>query len=1464
MQSSFNIENLQQKLSDLYIQFSQIFGCADIDASLFKELRSLNVLTCQPCAKKLKYEGAWTCKDCEGDSTCIICMECYERSKEKHKNHKVLFKPKANGCCDCGDPDAWSVEGTCDDHLSSLNTQEDIDEYIKTVFHEEFLKQINDVLYKIFDTLCDYFINGVNYTKINSDLQLADIVGKFLEFIYKISDANLAMLHIVSGMLSTNYNNHSTNHRCVGLFSNNDIIIINKTEEKHQCQCQFIRLLFNVWNESIKREGLMFLLLKNFKLKLIMGVAFYSLYTELNEHKAETIQDLAVQISSTELSEVIFKNTEFISMFSDDLYKYIENKLALISEKKNDNNIRLDYSSLYYILKKFQRTIIYIIKPSTVKKASECTSLYKRMIDILCLIHNENSFKLVKEFQHDGWNEYLCEVENSILYAFSFLVSLIDFNANTNVNEILLYLVSKIANQNHTCLDETTFSFHLTLYRGFSLFLCRYIVSLAHFKKIDIYAAIQNIFKEIPTVTSLMSLLSKELIKYIMFISSLPLNKFVFYGEYMIVYMRMYYIADIFYGSDFALMQILYSQDETLFSLDKIENAIKVFDKEEGREEILLNLLTAIFTMIRSRDVIFNRFSTSFRDLLHNKVNDNITKEIVLNEADKFIDIAKRDIISNMLTHDNSVTFSEIGKYYQKYISVILPEDSIDKVIASITDKVTLLNGTVIFSIKDNVLTKFDIDLIMLAMDKAKAENYILSFKKKEVSLMNTYNIECISMMKECYTKLYENYYKSYSDIIEDFIKQGSSVKLNGIKDKLKEFYNFYMKNFLVLIDTINSNPENEFFKGKKETLLPIATKLLSSYKGDDDTNEKYIIHKLSEFTGVKSSAVLSHSNTMSKSNMLKAKYKNKFKTQNEKLKQKYTNVETTISSSITTEDVTNEEQCIICRGKVNPDNFTSSPYGLISYINIDAISYRSTALMKTKEYKKYNKDKAITYKKYKRSNPSSKNEKYHTHIVSCGHYVHFDCYLKMQTETLVKKNTVLMECPLCKAMTNLCVHDIMSCKEQNLIENIVCGYSLENILDDNFKIENVMSQSALKVVPQCQDFIERILAVKDKHEVLIKDLSAEKEFVYWYKKLSEDFGEQVDFMNSYKDSTINMTILTNFVIAMRVLLITGAIPHIDKVRNSMKEIINKLKEQKNNIDYVNNDYKAMINELFFSLCILISPSAFNNSIKTIIDLINPLISYNSAIKSEFVKTGNTNITISQAIDQSIFSSCFNIIQSKLSLINSIITLSNFSPMTPLPKLEPPSPILPSSSPSFILPSSTLLCDIPLKITFINLPNTLLDLITSYQKRKCLYCKKPTSSCYICLVCGKKMCSTIDCFTKGTKPKTAIIYHSIACCGGTCPYISTTNGELVIIHNKFMENDGVFLYKNKFGEPPKQLTISNEYVLVKEELERSLKKLIDLDFRKLMRINSNYLLIMENLEGEDFEVEDAFSDDEEI
>lgn len=49
--------------------------------------------------------GAWTCKTCEKDSSCIICNECFENSD--HTGHTYYYKESVSGCCDCGDPDSW-------------------------------------------------------------------------------------------------------------------------------------------------------------------------------------------------------------------------------------------------------------------------------------------------------------------------------------------------------------------------------------------------------------------------------------------------------------------------------------------------------------------------------------------------------------------------------------------------------------------------------------------------------------------------------------------------------------------------------------------------------------------------------------------------------------------------------------------------------------------------------------------------------------------------------------------------------------------------------------------------------------------------------------------------------------------------------------------------------------------------------------------------------------------------------------------------------------------------------------------------------------------------------------------------------------------------------------------------------------------------------------------------------------
>ena len=67
------------------------------------------------CAKVLRAgDVAWKCEDCEKDSTCIICQECFEKSN--HKGHRVWLKTNVGGCCDCGDIDGWEESGFCTDH----------------------------------------------------------------------------------------------------------------------------------------------------------------------------------------------------------------------------------------------------------------------------------------------------------------------------------------------------------------------------------------------------------------------------------------------------------------------------------------------------------------------------------------------------------------------------------------------------------------------------------------------------------------------------------------------------------------------------------------------------------------------------------------------------------------------------------------------------------------------------------------------------------------------------------------------------------------------------------------------------------------------------------------------------------------------------------------------------------------------------------------------------------------------------------------------------------------------------------------------------------------------------------------------------------------------------------------------------------------------------------------------------
>ncbi|TMW60533.1 hypothetical protein Poli38472_000575 [Pythium oligandrum] len=60
-------------------------------------------------------EIAYSCRNCQVDSTCVICKDCFMHGD--HTGHDVYFqRTTAGSSCDCGDPHAWKISGFCSRH----------------------------------------------------------------------------------------------------------------------------------------------------------------------------------------------------------------------------------------------------------------------------------------------------------------------------------------------------------------------------------------------------------------------------------------------------------------------------------------------------------------------------------------------------------------------------------------------------------------------------------------------------------------------------------------------------------------------------------------------------------------------------------------------------------------------------------------------------------------------------------------------------------------------------------------------------------------------------------------------------------------------------------------------------------------------------------------------------------------------------------------------------------------------------------------------------------------------------------------------------------------------------------------------------------------------------------------------------------------------------------------------------
>ena len=141
---------LYSKIHSKTIKIASYFeACVQKFSSLFEEnlekfedcleyLEKISIPNKCVCASAINDIPGWRCVDCSKSENTLYCNDCYIKSKDLHKGHKVYYWENSTGMCDCGDPSA--LNKYCHEHSGPFREQKDIDDYIEKSFGKKVVR----------------------------------------------------------------------------------------------------------------------------------------------------------------------------------------------------------------------------------------------------------------------------------------------------------------------------------------------------------------------------------------------------------------------------------------------------------------------------------------------------------------------------------------------------------------------------------------------------------------------------------------------------------------------------------------------------------------------------------------------------------------------------------------------------------------------------------------------------------------------------------------------------------------------------------------------------------------------------------------------------------------------------------------------------------------------------------------------------------------------------------------------------------------------------------------------------------------------------------------------------------------------------------------------------------------------------------------------------------------------------
>ena len=1023
------------------------------------------------CAKKMVEVGGWRCMDCVTNDNTIFCQDCWSLMKEKHKNHNIIFVNRVNGTCDCGDHNCISKELFCPNHKGIFQNDAEIQKYIKESLGEKIPPQIKGASQRMFDDMSIFFIKSINEKKQTSK-EFFKVVNEFTNCFGVLCDMSNACNFIMSDLLLKKYP-CKTKHLCLDLNENGGKMI-KESFFAHDCTCPLIRYLLEFWPG--KKEKLLYKLLSNYKLKKVMGLYYFIFYNDYIKDVIADFEDISVQIIFSDVIKIACTipglidymyngMIEIFNIFLDENinFKILKNDCLLKVSLSLVDRIKR-YTFMKEVILKLKCDTIYLLKPAALNYLSNNTNIIFKLIELTALIHNANKVKVIfppPDYKvSDKYLIELLDVELWLLDILSMYISIFNFENSILVKEVFVYYSKIIQKKTKNELADNEYTFHITLYRGFSMFLNRYCFYEANKHNTDIFKSLQNVGKLMPDFHKCSEKMIKSIYKVFGFITACQEGFFSYYGADMRQYEYLYYYNPQFIYRDFCLLKYLLALKENakylgfnkILALCQVENSNKPIeeyilkgDKVTSPDKWLNDwnkqylkfsskILHLILCLLRNNTCLIWNLSSAYGNLKSNKVNDNLIYEILKKDINNFHELTKELIINQILIKENLAYFTEITDSIFICLKDFFGDKFITDIIIQLTNKTLTTEKKAKFSLKDELVHYWDLNYIMYPIHKSKAEKYISDFKSKIVSIFNIHfypsNKFELKLTEENYNQLYFNEknfdflfqftsfiltQKGYEILNEYFL----SVLLNYLSTFLcvqSEHFVFLRENLKTnhIVQVLeNNNLTDEVkksyckfivqkFKEQGETPGETPTPETNSNKNEIKEVKEVKEPEINKNTvaPVKKSAKMS----------MKEKMKNKFKKKNENLSEKLG-----VDKIVIEEDKKNSESCIFCLKPIVKDDI-SKPYGIIGDFMCD--HYTSNAFFQTirKEYKKHY-DKDLKLPEFDKIYYQPLDRK-SIRIISCNHYIHFQCFFNQFMESNLMQSLSIFSCPLCNRLS--------------------------------------------------------------------------------------------------------------------------------------------------------------------------------------------------------------------------------------------------------------------------------------------------------------------------------------------------------------------------------------------------------------------------------------------------------------